>query len=183
MSEISTTELQLAELAAESPKDEGVIEAIFIRPSVEEREELEEANLSQEEGVEGDRWKTTCGMKLDDGRSDPRVQITMMNSRVLEAIAGDRSRWSLAGDQLIIDLDVSEKNLPVGQRLCIGDQVVVEVTEVPHTGCSKFVERYGKEVSSYINAKDRASLHLRGIYVMVIEAGRIRAGDAIKKAD
>ena len=121
--------------------------------------------------VVGDLWKT----------NDPRTQITLMNAKVLDCVCdGDRSRWELAGDQLIVDMDLSEDNLPVGQRLKIGE-TTVEVTEIPHTGCKKFVARYGTEALDFINAEERASLRLRGVYVMVIEEGVIKAGDTIEK--
>ena len=104
-----------------------------------------------------------------------------MNVKVLDCVCdGDRSRWELAGDQLIVDLDLSVENLPVGQRLEIGE-TTVEVTEVPHTGCKKFVARYGAEALDYINAEERANLRLRGVYVMVIEEGVVKAGDTIEK--
>jgi|AP95_1055475.scaffolds.fasta_scaffold73883_1 hypothetical protein len=151
--------------------DQGCLETIFVRPEHDAREELEEATLTAAEGVVGDLWKTT----------DPRTQITLMNAQVLDCVCeGDRSRWGLAGDQLIVDLDLSVENLPVGQRLKIGG-VTVEVTEVPHTGCKKFTARYGTEALDYINAEERADLRLRGLYVMVIEEGVVRAGDVIEK--
>ena len=104
----------------------------------------------------------------------------MMNVKVLDCVSGGRDKWGLAGDQLIVDLDVSEANLPVGQRLSIGD-AVVEVTEVPHTGCSKFRKRYGEEGLDYINAEGREPLRLRGVYVMVVEEATVRVGEKIEK--
>jgi hypothetical protein len=172
MSEAVVVSDALADLvAAGFTLDQGSLETIFIRPETETREELQEATLSKAEGVVGDRWKT----------NDPRTQITLMNVKVLDCVCdGDRSRWELAGDQLIVDLDLSVENLPVGQRLEIGE-TTVEVTEVPHTGCKKFVARYGAEALDYINAEERANLRLRGVYVMVIEEGVVKAGDTIEK--
>jgi len=43
-----------------------------------------------------------------------------MNARVIALIAQQESRWSLAGDNLYVDLDLSDENLPCGQRLPIG---------------------------------------------------------------
>ena len=173
MADVATVSEQLAELVEGGfTKDAGSIEAIFIRPVTEEREELQEAELLKAEGVKGDRWQ--------ESGHGPRNQITMMNARVLDCVSGGRDQWAPAGDQLIVDLDVSEANLPVGQRLQIGD-AVVEVTEVPHTGCAKFRRRYGAESLDYINSEGLESLRLRGVYVMVIEEGAVRAGDTIKK--
>ena len=172
MSEVVAVTEALADLVeAGFTRDQGRLETIFIRPEHDSREELTEVSLSRAEGVVGDLWKT----------NDPRTQITLMNAKVLDCVCdGDRSRWELAGDQLIVDLDLSEDNLPVGQRLKIGE-TTVEVTEIPHTGCKKFVARYGTEALDFINAEERASLRLRGVYVMVIEEGVIKAGDTIEK--
>ena len=119
-------------------------------------------------------------MKLPDGSPDPRTQITMMNVKVLECVSGGRDKWALAGDQLIVDLDVSAENLPVGQRVRVGD-AVVEVTDVPHTGCAKFRQRYGSEGLDYINAEGREDLRLRGVYVKVIEEATVRVEETIEK--
>ena len=103
-----------------------------------------------------------------------------MNVCVLDCVSGSRDRWALAGDQLIVDLDMNEANLPVGQRLKVGD-AVVEVTDVPHTGCSKFKRRFGPESLDYINAEGQEHLRLRGVYVMVVEEATVRVGDTIEK--
>ena len=173
MADVATVSEQLADLVeAGFTKDTGSIEAIFIRPVTEERQDLQEAELLKAEGVKGDRWQPTG--------HGPKTQITMMNARVLDCVSGSRDRRDLAGDQLIVDLDVSEENLPVGQRLSIGD-AVVEVTEVPHTGCAKFRKRYGDEALDYINGEGREALRLRGVYVMVVEEAVVRVGDKIEK--
>ena len=59
-----------------SPKEAGVVEAIFIRPVRNERKSLQEVQLSPENGVEGDRWVNLCWVKLKDGSSDPRAQVS-----------------------------------------------------------------------------------------------------------
>jgi hypothetical protein len=181
MADVTTVSEELADLVeAGFPKETGKIEAIFIRPVTEEREDLEEAELLKAEGVKGDRWLATASRRLPDGSADPKTQITMMNVKVLDCVSGGRDQWALAGDQLIVDLDVSEENLPVGQRLQIGE-AVVEVTEVPHTGCAKFKKRYGNEGLDYINGEGREHLRLRGVYVMVVEEAKVRIGDTISK--
>ena len=60
-----------------------------------------------------------------------------MSSRAAALVAGERERWPLAGDQLYVDLDLSDENLPPGTRLALGS-AVLEVTDEPHTGCKKF---------------------------------------------
>ncbi|MYI42031.1 MAG: MOSC domain-containing protein, partial [Chloroflexi bacterium] len=94
--------------ASPSPTDDGAVELIVRRPVPEEREELQRANFSAEAGLEGDDWLRRSG--------DPDAQITLMNSRVVHLLAGDKARWAEAGDQLFVDLELSEDNLPPGTR-------------------------------------------------------------------
>jgi MOSC domain-containing protein YiiM len=103
-----------------------------------------------------------------------------MNSRVLASIAGDRDRWPLAGDQLIVDLDLALDNLPAGTRLQIG-QALTEVTEPPHTGCSKFAGRFGVEALAWANGPAGRQKRRRGMHVRVLESGSVREGDPIRK--
>jgi MOSC domain-containing protein YiiM len=103
-----------------------------------------------------------------------------MNSRILKMIAGNNDRIGLAGDNLVVDLDLSEANISVGQKLAIGE-VLLQITDMPHTGCGKFASRFGQDAVRFINAAERKSLHLRGLYARVLKAGTIRVGDVISK--
>ena len=165
-----------------SPKDDGKVEAIFLRPKEGERASPESVYLSPEDGVQGDRWASTSGRRLPDGKPYPSTQVSLMNARVLDLLAGTREKWPLAGDNLIVDLDLSGENVPAGQRLAI-DDVLLEVTDVPHTGCRKFIERYGQVASAFVNAADCADLHLRGVFARVLKAGNVKVGSAIRKID
>jgi hypothetical protein len=164
----------------ESPKDSGLIELIVCRPRSELREILCEARLDLTEGLVGDNWKTRGSRNTPDGSSDTRMQITIMNSRVITLIAQSKKDWPLAGDQLFIDLDLSKSNLPPGTRLALGS-AVLEVTGYPHTGCKKFSARFGLDATKFINSPQGRELQLRGINARVIKAGTIRVGDAVKK--
>jgi MOSC domain-containing protein YiiM len=99
---------------------------------------------------------------------------------VVALVSQDKSRWHLAGDQLFIDLDLSDANLPPGTRLAIGS-AVIEVTAQPHTGCSKFVERFGVDAMTFVNSGERRDLRLRGINARVVNAGVLRVGDTVRK--
>ncbi len=103
-----------------------------------------------------------------------------MNARFLRQIAGHDDAVPLAGDNLIVDLDLSEENLPPGSRLAIGE-VVVEVNDTPHTGCGKFQQRYGAEARAFMNNTRGMQLHLRGRYGSIVTGGTIAVGDAIRK--
>jgi hypothetical protein len=164
-----------------SPKDEGVLEMIVRRPKVGEREILQDGRLDLIEGLAGDSWKIRSSKRTADGTPHPDMQLNLMNSRVVQLLAQDKGRWHLAGDQLYVDLDLSEANLPAGTRLAIGS-AVIEVTAEPHTGCSKFVERFGLDAMKFVNARERRDLHLRGINARVVTPGTIRVGDrAVKR--
>lgn len=163
-----------------APKDGGVLEMIVRRPGVDEREVLEEGQLDVQEGLVGDSWKVRGSSRTEDGSAHPDMQLNIMNARVIDLIARGRERWQLAGDQLFIDLDLSEENLPAGTRLAIGS-ALIEVTPQPHNGCKKFVARYGLDAMKFVNSPVGKVLHLRGINAKVVQSGTIRAGDVVRK--
>ena len=103
-----------------------------------------------------------------------------MNSRVVSLIAQTKDRWQLAGDQLFVDLDLSEENLPPGSRLEIGS-AIVEITPIPHNGCKKFTNRFGVDAMKFVNSKTGKLLHLRGLNAKIVKAGKIKTGDIVKK--
>ncbi len=156
----------------ESPRDEGTVELIVRRPKTNLREELEIGEFDIEKGLIGDNW-------FKPGRS-PESQITIMNSRIVSLLARDDARRALAGDQLYVDLDLSDENLPCGTRLELGT-AVLETTALPHNGCKKFVERFGLEAMKFVNSPVGKSHHLRGIYAKVVRSGTVRRGDMIRK--
>jgi hypothetical protein len=163
-----------------SPKDEGVLKLIVRRPAVDEREVLEEGELDLAEGLKGDSWKQRGSSRTPDGSAHPDMQLNVMNSRILDLVAQDRERWRLAGDQLIVDMDLSDENLPAGARLALGS-AVIEVTEQPHTGCKKFVSRFGEDAVKFVNSPQGKRLRLRGLNAKVVRPGVVRVGDAVRK--
>jgi hypothetical protein len=177
----------LAELQAglvevlRSPADAGVVDLIVVRPDRDLRQLPAAAELSPESGLVGDRWSMHATRRLPDGRLNPDTQITLMNSRAAELVAGPRERWPLAGDNLVVDLDLSVENLPAGRRLKIGD-AEIEISAEPHTGCSKFSKRFGPDALKFVNSPEGRRLRLRGVNAMVLKAGRVALGDSISKA-
>jgi hypothetical protein len=178
--------LTMAELEAgldkirQAPGDEGVLQLIVRRPQIEEREILDQAELHLQEGLVGDSWIKRPSSKTADGSPHPDMQINVMNARVAALVAQDKGRWHLAGDQLYLDMDLSAENLPAGTQIAIG-LAVIEVTSPPHTGCRKFVERFGLAAMKFVNSSVGLELHLRGINAKVVQSGMIRVGDVAKK--
>lgn len=164
----------------DAPRDVGTLELIVRRPAIGEREVLEIAELSTTDGLVGDSWKTRRNKRAADGRPDPDKQINVMGARVASLVAVDPDRRALAGDQLYVDLDLSEDNLPAGTRLRIGD-AVIEVTPPPHRGCVKFTNRFGRDAMRFVNSKEGRALRLRGLNAKVVVPGTIRRGDAVLK--
>jgi MOSC domain-containing protein len=165
----------------QSPKDVGVLELIVRRPKTGARELLREGRLDLVEGLVGDNWSTRGSFLTTDGLAHPDMQLNIMNSRVVALVAQQPERWALAGDQLFVDLDLSTDNLPPGTRLALG-LAVIEITEQPHTGCAKFVERFGLDAMKFVNSDEGKRLHLRGINARVVLPGVIRVGDVVSKA-
>jgi hypothetical protein len=183
------TEVKLLVMAAleegletirQSPKDAGVLAMIVRRPQTGVREVLTEGELDQVEGLAGDNWSSRGSSRTADGSAHPDMQLTIMNARVIALVAQSKERWPLAGDQLFIDLDLSADNVPPGTRLSVGS-AVIEVTEQPHTGCQKFMSRFGQDALKFINSPTGKQLQLRGVNAKVVRPGMIRVGDVVKK--
>ena len=164
----------------QSPKDNGVIKLIVRRPKIGEREVLEKGEIDLEVGLVGDCWKTRGSSRTTDGFGHPDMQLNLMNTRIIDLIAQDKERWKLAGDQFFVDLDLSEENIPPGTRLSIGT-AIIERTEIPHLGCKKFIDRFGKDAMKSVNSDMGKSLNLRGINAKVIKPGTVKRGDVIVK--
>ena len=162
----------------ESPSGHGVLVLVVRRPAVGARELPAEAVLDPAAGLVGDNWLARGSSGTPDGSADPQRQVTVMNSRVAELVAGGPGRMPLAGDQLYVDLDISMANLPAGSLLTVGE-AVLEVSEAPHLGCAKFVERFGADAMRFVNSRVGRQLRLRGMNVRVLQRGIVRPGDQV----
>ena len=162
-----------------APTDRGILEMIVRRPAENEREVLDLGTLDPEVGLVGDDWATRGSPRTDDGSAHPDMQLNVMSARAIGLIA-DRDRWALAGDQLYVDLDLSEENLPPGTELSIGE-AVIEITDQPHRGCGKFRSRFGADALRWVNSPEGRSLRLRGANARVVTPGAIRPGDPVTR--
>jgi hypothetical protein len=172
-------EALLREVTA-APKDSGTLELIVARPAEDAREVLARASLDSVRGLDGDSW----WWRVPRGRSgpDPDAQVTIVNSRAINAIAGGRERWPLAGDQLYVDLDISIANFPPGSRIRIGS-AVLEFGLTPHTGCRKFAERYGRDALRLVMSPRGREHRLRGANCTIVVSGVVQTGDAVTRSD
>src|SRR5687767_10702148 len=97
-----------------APLDGGRVELVVRRPTPGEREVLDEGVLDLTGGLVGDSWSTRGSRHTPDGSADPDMQLNIISARVSHLVAADPARRVLAGDQLHVDLDLSEDNLPPG---------------------------------------------------------------------
>jgi hypothetical protein len=162
-----------------APTIAGPIELIVRRPGLAAREELTEATLDPVAGLVGDNWLVRGSRRTPDGKADPQCQLTIMGTRAIALIAGERARWPLAGDQLFVDLDLSEASLPAGALVQVGG-AVVRISEKPHTGCPKFVDRFGPDALHFVATPDGRALRVRGLNAVVVEGCTVRVGDVIR---
>jgi MOSC domain-containing protein YiiM len=164
---------ELRELGSE----EGTLDLIVVRPTEGERELPSTAELTMEEGLVGDRWVP----RLDkNGNVQRGTQLTIASTHLLALIA-ERERWPLSGDNLLVDIGLDQESLPAGSRLAIGDTVVVQISEEPHTGCAKFSARFGSDALRFINSPEGRELRLRGLNAHVIVPGTISTGDTVRR--
>ncbi len=174
MRHLSQVELQAGlENIRQSPRDAGRIELIVRRPRLDEREVIGEGQLDTAQGLIGDYWQIR-------DPEHPEYQITVMNARLIALVAREKERWALAGDQLYVDMDLSIDNLPPGTRLAAGT-AVLEVTPPPHTGCEKFMARFGRDAVLFVNSPTGKALRLRGMNARVVQSGLVRTGDLLSK--
>jgi MOSC domain-containing protein YiiM len=167
----------LAELEAglralpEAPKDSGRLRLIVCRHSPGVHEALERVRLSVEEGVPGDEWNRRLPRH-------PDAQLTVINHAVAKLIAHGQP-LTLSGDNLVVDLDISAENLPVGTRLRVGE-ATVEMSPKPHNGCAKFRARFGEDALRFVQAPATRHQNLRGVYWKVVEPGVVTVDAPIR---
>jgi hypothetical protein len=164
----------------QSPKDSGTLELIVRRPAEDQREILHEAELDLTTGLIGDTWQFRSSSRTLDNSAHPDMQLNIMNARAIQLVAQCKDRWNLAGDQLYVDLDLSDENLPPDTQLSVGS-AIIQVTNQPHTGCKKFVARFGLDAMTFVNSEIGKKLRLRGINAKVLQAGKIQVGDQVRK--
>jgi MOSC domain-containing protein YiiM len=163
-----------------APRDEGPVRLIVRRTGRGQREILAAGELDPDVGLVGDDWVERPSRAT--GQPSPYAQLTVMSARYAALITRDAGpdAWAQAGDQLYVDLDLSQENLPAGSRLALGS-AVIEVSAEPHTGCAQFVARFGRDAMLLANSERGRALRLRGANAVVVRSGVVRTGDVVCK--
>jgi hypothetical protein len=167
-------------LVRRAPRDEGPVMGLCFRPGLNRREFPDSLRLTRAEGVPGDRWLTMPWLRTEDGAPDPRIQISILPSQVLDLVWRDREGTPHPGDTIVADLDTSVENLPEGTLLRAGG-AVLRVSSLFNEGCVKWKVRYGRPALDWVAAPGHPELRLRGILCAVEEDGEVRVGDRLVK--
>lgn len=154
-----------------APRDEGTIDLLVARGQSGERQLLMEALLTVERGMPGDRW-------ADDDRYGPEYQLATTRTDFARIVANGQP-LELHGDNLFLTLDLSDENLPTNSLLALG-AAKVTVTAQAHNGCKKWVQRFGLAPMQLNMAPRMRPIHLRGIYLQVVEPGQVHVGDQVR---
>ncbi len=168
-------------LAQTAEPKRGVLHQLMNRPKEGVHIPCDKLTLHPESGINGDRWINSAWLKASNGTPDPRIQVSLTNLAVMKCFASQANRPPFdCGDNLYTNLCLTEKNLPAGSLLQIGD-VTLQVSDVENDACGKFATRFGSDAFKYIRTPKNHPLRLRGIFCQIIKAGTIRVNDTIIK--
>lgn len=171
-----------AELAAAlphvlaAPKTDARVTSLCLRPAFGERAFPDRIEMTRAQGIPGERWTTLPWSRLEDGSPDPRIQVSLLPSRVMDLVWQDKS-MPHPGDPIVADLDMSFANLPVGALIQAGT-AVLRVSDLPNNGCAKWKVRYGADAMAWVVADP--ALRLRGVLCSVEVDGEVSMADRLQ---
>jgi hypothetical protein len=163
-----------------APKEAAPIEQLCLRPDYGARKFVNEITMTRECGMPGERWMKAPWLKLADGRPDPRIQVSILGSRVRDLVWRDRDGTPHPGDPIIADMDFSHANMPVGTLLSVGT-ATLRVSDKFNDACVKWKVRYGKDAKDWIVRPDNVEFRLRGVLCEIVADGVAKTGDLIRK--
>ncbi len=137
------------------PEGQPVPENDFLRV------DLEQAWLIAGYGIEGDR---------KGGHPDRQLNLMSYETLTNLRAQGYYTEPGQMGEQIVIhQMDVD--NLPIGARLKLGAEAIIEVVE-RRNGCQRFSQIQGKPLEPVKG--------LMGVMARVIQGGMIQIGDPVK---
>ena len=161
-----------------APRNDGPVEMLCYRPQSGQRVFTERLRLTRNGGIEGDYEMSRPWLKLPDGSPDPRIQVSILPSRVLNRVWRNREPTTHPGDQVVADFNLSLENLPTGTLIRAGT-AMLRVSDVWNDGCIKWKMRCGRPAYDWVRAAEHAVLRLRGIFCSIAEDGEVAVGDRI----
>jgi hypothetical protein len=156
-----------------APRDRGTVDLLVVRTAPGKHLTPPVGRLDPDKGLVGDRWASASLSERDVDR-----QLTLMMTSVA-ALVCDGQPLHLPGDNLLVNLDLGSEALGVGARLRAGT-AILEISPKPHTGCKKFVARFGLDAMEWVNDESGRARRLRGVNCRIVEPGDVRVGDAIE---
>lgn len=179
---VTPSKTQLDQLSTEllsAPKDSAMIEQLCIRPDFGKRDFVDHVHAIRETGLVGCRWASHPWMSLPDGSGDPRIQVSILQKRVCDIVYDPTDPEDThPGDTFMVDMDLSEANLPVGSLLQVGTTVLM-VSDVWNNACVKWKARYGQEAFDWVRAAPTE--RRRGVLCEIFVDGVISTGDTLVK--
>lgn len=163
-----------------APKTDAPIASLCWRAGFGERSFPGRLLLTRGCGIPGERWRKHPWLRLPDGAPDPRIQVSILPSRVCDLVWRDRDGTPHPGDTIVADLDTTEANLPAGSLLQAGT-AVLRVSDVFNDGCVKWKARYGAAAKDWIVTPGHVALRLRGILCSIETGGVVAVTDRLRK--
>ncbi len=163
-----------------APQTGGEIRLLCARPKPNQRNFPDQLSFNRAVGVVGDFEASRPWLMLEDGSPDPRNQVSIMSSRVLDLVWQGRTPRAHPGDNIAVDLDLSYANLPTGTLLQVGT-AVLRVSDEPNDGCAKWKVRLGKAAYDWVRTCDNRPYRLRGLFCSVEQDGIVVLGDKVAK--
>ena len=126
------------------------------------------------EGVLMDDYGLIGDSHASDGNHRQLSLLSMTSIEKMRKMGADVGPGDFAENLTIEGEDMVLYELPIGQRLSIGDDIVLEVTQIGktcHDRCQIF-----KQVGTCV-------MPIEGIFTRVISGGIVRAGDNVSVCD
>ena len=157
----------------------GALALIVRRPDVNAREGLDVGEFSIGDGLVGDNWKARGSSRTAGGHAHPDMQLNIMSSRMIEVLRRSRraGRWpAISCSSIWISV----------RRTCRRD--AADNGRRGDRGHARAAHRLRQVRRAVRRRRDEVRqlqlgqpLRLRGVNARVVQAGRIRKGDVVKK--